>query len=130
MDIISGLGLLVGIAAIVGGQLLEGGHIGSLVQPTAFIIVIGGTFGAVMLQSPTRTFQQGIKMGAWVLFPPVVDPQKVIAQITEWSSIARKEGLLALETHAEQVSGSFQRKGIQLLVDGAEPDRLRDVLEV
>lgn len=130
MDIISGLGLLVGVVAIVGGQLLEGGHIGSLVQPTAFIIVVGGTFGAVMLQSPTRTFKEGIKMGRWVLMPPIVDAQKVIAQITEWSQIARKEGLLALEAHAQTVADPFQRKGLQLLVDGAEPERLRDVLEV
>lgn len=130
MDIISGLGLLIGVVAIIGGQVMEGGHVGSLVQPTAFFIVVGGTFGAVMLQSPARTFKEGLKMGRWVLFPPTVDSQKVIAQVTEWSHIARKEGLLALEAHAAQVSDPFQRKGIQLLVDGAEPDRLRDVLEV
>lgn len=130
MDIISGLGLLVGIVAIVGGQLLEGGHVGSLVQPTAFLIVIGGTFGAVMLQSPKQTFIKGLKLGRWVFFPPSVDHARLIAQMVEWSGVARREGLLALEALAGQVEDSFQRKGVQLLVDGAEPERLREVLEV
>jgi chemotaxis protein MotA len=60
MDVISLLGLLLGLAAIVGGQWLEGGHLSSLLQPTAFVIVMGGTFGAVMLQSPLATFTQGM----------------------------------------------------------------------
>lgn len=63
MDKISVLGLLLGIAAIVGGQLLEGGHVASLSQPTALLIVLGGTMGAVMLQSPYATFRRG-----WVWF--------------------------------------------------------------
>lgn len=130
MDIISGIGLLIGIIAIIGGQVLEGGHVGSLVQPTAFLIVAGGTFGAVMLQSPRRTFVNGLKMVRWIFFPPAVDAQRLIAQIVEWSHIARKEGLLALEVQTEQINDPFQRKGIQLLVDGVEPEQLREVLEV
>jgi chemotaxis protein MotA len=130
MEMISALGLLIGIVAVVGGQLMEGGHVSSLVQPTAFLIVIGGTLGAVMLQSPKRTFVSGLKMGSWILFPPVVESQQLISRISEWSQIARKEGLLALEMKTQQIKDDFQRKGIQLLVDGAEPERLREVLEV
>jgi chemotaxis protein MotA len=59
MDRISVVGLLLGLAAIVAGQVLEGGHVASLVQPTAFLIVVGGTLGAVMLQSPLRYFARG-----------------------------------------------------------------------
>ena len=62
MDKISIAGLFLGLAAIVAGQVLEGGHVGSLVQPTAFLIVIGGTLGAVMLQSPVPVFINGLKM--------------------------------------------------------------------
>jgi chemotaxis protein MotA len=130
MDKISIAGLFLGIAAILGGQVLEGGHVGSLVQPTAFLIVIGGTLGAVMLQSPLQVFVTGIKMGKWVLFPPAMEPEQLIQQITHWSQVARKEGLLALEAQIESVPDAFMRKGLQLLVDGAEPDRLREVLEV
>ena len=130
MDKISVLGLLIGVAAIIGGQILEGGHIGSLSQPTALIIVLGGTMGAVMLQSPYATFMRGMRMVRWVLYPPVVDYQQVIKQVSTWSHVSRREGLLALETVINQLKDDFARKGLQLLVDGAEPERLREVLEV
>ncbi|MEZ7910429.1 MAG: flagellar motor protein [Propionivibrio sp.] len=130
MDKISVLGLLIGIAAIVGGQILEGGSVGSLSQPTALVIVLGGTMGAVMLQSPYATFVRGMRMVRWVWYPPVIDPQALIRQITVWSQLSRREGLLALENSLNQLKDPFARKGLQLLVDGAEPERLREVLEV
>ncbi len=130
MDKISVVGLLAGILAIVIGQLLEGGHIGSLVQPTAFFIVIGGTLGAVMLQSPWPIFQLGVRMVRWVFFPPRIVPEEVVAEIVAWSHVARKEGLLALEAKIREVDDPFVARGLQLLVDGAEPEGLKDVLEV
>ena len=130
MDKISILGLLLGIVAIVGGQILEGGHVGSLSQPTALLIVLGGTMGAVMLQSPYATFVRGVKMLRWVWYPPVVDYQQLIKQIASWSQVSRREGLLALENVMNQLKDDFARKGLQLLVDGAEPERLREVMEV
>ncbi len=66
MDKISLAGLILGIVAILGGQALEGGHVGSLVQPTALLIVLGGTLGAVMLQSPLPVFRLGFRMAKWV----------------------------------------------------------------
>lgn len=130
MDKISVFGLLLGVAAIVGGQILEGGHLGSLAQPTALLIVLGGTLGAVMLQSPYAVFVRGVRMMGWVLVPPVVDFQQMIKQVAQWSSVSRREGLLALENLTNQLRDDFTRKGLQLLVDGAEPERLREVLEV
>jgi chemotaxis protein MotA len=115
---------------MVGGQYLEGGAISSLVQPTAFLIVIGGTVGAVMLQSPLQVFLNGMRMAKWVLNPPVVPTKGMITQLTTWSQVARKEGLLALEAQIPTLRDPFARKGLQLLVDGAEPDRLREVLVV
>ncbi|MBI4741947.1 MAG: flagellar motor protein [Betaproteobacteria bacterium] len=130
MDKISVLGLLVGILAIIGGQILEGGNVGSLSQPTALLIVLGGTLGAVMLQSPYATFVRGMRMVKWVWLPPVVDYPTVIRQVGNWSQVSRREGLLALEGMINQLKDDFTRKGLQLLVDGAEPERLREVLEV
>ncbi|MEI7611334.1 MAG: flagellar motor protein [Betaproteobacteria bacterium] len=130
MDKISILGLLLGIVAIVGGQVLEGGHVASLSQPTALLIVLGGTMGAVMLQSPYATFMRGVRMMAWVWHPPVVDYAKMIGEIANWSHISRREGLLALEIVMDELKDDFVRKGLQLLVDGAEPERLREVMEV
>lgn len=130
MDKISVLGILLGVVAIVGGQLLEGGHVASLSQPTALLIVLGGTMGAVMLQSPYATFMRGIRMVRWVWYPPVVDNLQLIKQVSSWSQVSRREGLLALESVINVLKDDFARKGLQLLVDGAEPERLREVLEV
>ena len=130
MDKISVLGLVIGLVAIIGGQVLEGGHIGSLSQPTALLIVLGGTMGAVMLQSPYATFVRGMRMVRWVWYPPSVDYLQLIRQIAGWSQLSRREGLLALEGAMGQLKDEFARKGLQLLVDGAEPERLREVLEV
>jgi len=69
-------------------------------------------------------------MGSWVFFPPVLDPNGLINDLGRWSQIARKEGLLALEAQIASLSDPFATKGLQLLVDGAEPERLREVLEV
>jgi chemotaxis protein MotA len=130
MDITSLIGLLIGVVAILGGQFLEGGHLSSLLQPTAFVIVIGGTLGAVMLQSPLAVFLRGMRMGSWIFSPPVLHQDELIRRISDWAHMARREGLLALEGQLGSLDDAFARKGIQLLVDGAEPERLREVLEV
>ena len=129
MDRISVFGLLIGLLAIIGGQILEGGHIGSLSQPTAMLIVVGGTLGAVMLQSPYATFVRGIRMVRWIWYPPVVNHLQLIQQVSGWSQVSRREGLLALDPIVNELKDEFTRKGLQLVVDGAEPDRLREVME-
>lgn len=130
MDKLSFAGLLVGIGGIVGGQLLEGGAVSVLLQGAAFFIVCGGTLGAVMLQSPFNVFVTGIKMGSWVFVPPKLSPHKLISQITLWSTLARKDGILALEPHIVGSRDPFMKKGLQLLVDGNSAEKIREVLEV
>ena len=130
MDTISLLGLVLGLSAIVFGQLLEGGSVMSLVQPTAMLIVLGGTLGAVMLQSQYSVFVAAIKMAAWVFVPPSLAPEFRINKIANWSQMARKEGLLALEDEINTLFDPFDQKGLHLLVDGAEPERLRELLDV
>jgi chemotaxis protein MotA len=130
MDVISIVGILLALIAIIGGQVLEGGHLGSLLQVTAFVIVIGGTAGAVMLQSSLVAFLRGMRMLKWVFSPPALEGQPLIQSIAHWSATARKGGLLALEPAVEDVEDPFARKGLQMLVDGAEPETLRDTLQV
>ena len=130
MDKISLAGLAIGFIAIVGGQILEGGNVGSLVQPTALLIVLGGTLGAVLLQSPIHVFRRGIQMVKWVWVPPVIEQKRLIEQIMTWSQLSRREGLLALENQMPRVKNEFTRRGLQLLVDGADPERIRELLEV
>lgn len=130
MDLLSIAGLIIGLGAILGGQVLEGGHFNSLMNGPAILIVMGGTIGAVMLQSSMQTFMQSIRMMAWVILPPKLGSAAMIEKIMEWSNIARKEGLLGLETIAETETDMFARKGLQLLVDGSEPEVIRRVMEV
>lgn len=130
MDYLSILGIIIAFAAIVGGNILEGGHTSSLVQLTAFLIVGGGTFAAVLLQTPLKIFLRSVKMSLWIFLPPKNRKSENIEKIVEWSQVARKEGLLGLEAVAEEEQDAFARKGLQLLVDGTEPDTIRNVLEV
>ena len=130
MDILSIVGIVLSLAAILGGNYLEGGHISSLMQLTAFVIVFGGTLGAVLLQTPMSTFLRSLKMTVWIFLPPKVDAKSAIEKILGWSQIARKEGLLGLESAIEAEPDEFSRKGLQLLVDGTEPDAIRKILEV
>lgn len=130
MDKLSLAGLVIGLVAILGGQVLEGGHVSSLVQPTAFLIVVGGTLGAVMLQTPLSIFKQGLRMAKWAFKPPVIEQKRIIDQVMQWSQLSRREGLLALENFIPGIKDPFARKGLQLLVDGADPERIRALLEV
>ena len=130
MDKISIGGLILGLVAIVGGQILEGGHVGSLAQPTALLIVCGGTLGAVMLQHTFPVFRRGLAMAKWVWVPPKIDDKRTIDQISTWSQISRREGLLALERFITRNTDPFISRALQMLVDGADPERLRQVLEV
>jgi len=130
VDFVSIGGLALALLAIIGGQILEGGHMGSLLQLTAFLIVIGGTMGAVMLQSSLPVFLGGIKLLKWVFLPPRLHPQHLIEELLSWSQLARKGGLLALEPLIDDLTDPFKRKGLQMLVDGAEPEKIREALEV
>ena len=129
MDILSIIGLGLALGSILLGQLLEGGHIGSIIQPTAFLIVIGGTTGAAMLQYPLATFVRSLRMLPWVIAPPPIDPQAAIRRILQFSEIARRNGLLALEALIDEIDDPFTRRGLQMLVDGADPGKIRNSLE-
>ncbi|MHB1203366.1 MAG: motility-associated protein, partial [Acidithiobacillus sp.] len=98
MDILTIAGLLLGLGGILLGQMLEGGKVASILQLTAFIIVIGGTTGAVMVQYTLPIFIKALKMIPWMIFPPKTAPQPIVEKILEWSNTARKNGLLALES--------------------------------
>ncbi len=130
IDVLSILGLLLGIGAIILGQFLDGGHLSTLVNGPAALIVLGGTFGAVMLQSPVNIFLRGLRIFTWVFVPPRFHTEETIARIVDWSNIARKEGLLGLEIVAEEEDDLFARKGLELLVDGSEPDVMRSIMEL
>lgn len=130
MDILSILGIILSIVAIIGGQHLEGGHLSSIIQGTAFLIVMGGTFGAVMLHFPLPIFLRAIS-SAGIIFGNVnVDMKGIIAKIVELSNVSRKQGLLALEGQMKTLADPLMAKGVQLVVDGTEPHKIKEILEV
>ncbi|MFN3164700.1 MAG: motility-associated protein, partial [Pseudohongiellaceae bacterium] len=130
MDIMTIIGLIIGLTAIVGGNLLEGGHTESLMIFTAFFIVFGGTLGAVMVQTPLKIFLLSLKRSLWMIIPPKNNFEATIEKIVEWSQTARKEGLLSLQELAEEETDAFSKNGLQMLADGNEPESVRGILEV
>ncbi|MBP3865110.1 MAG: flagellar motor protein [Pseudomonas sp.] len=130
MDVLSLIGIIMAFVAIIGGNYLEGGHLGALANGPAALIVLGGTVGAALLQSPMSAFKRAMQTVVWILFPPRIDMTGGIDRVVNWSLTARKEGLLGLEGMADTEPDSYSRKGLQLLVDGVEPETIRSVLEV
>lgn len=130
MDRLSIFGFLLALVAILGGQYMEGGNVSALADGPAALIVIGGTFGAVMLQSSSHTFFLAIKISKWVFITPKNQLLLGLRKIINWSVIARKEGLLGLEEAADTEPDEFARKALNLLVDGGEPDAIRASLTV
>lgn len=111
IDYLTILGLILGVSAILIGQHLEGGALSTLINGPAALIVIGGTLGAVMLQSPIQVFIRAIKMLWWTIFTPQFDSSAVMQKIISWSNIARREGLLGLENLEEAETDLFAKKG-------------------
>ncbi|MDP1665492.1 MAG: flagellar motor protein [Methylobacter sp.] len=130
MDILSIAGICIGIGAILLGIMLDGGDINSLVNVPALIIVFGGTFGATLLQFPPATFVRSMKMFSWVVISKEMNLSAQIDKVIYWSLLARKEGLLGLENALPNEKDPFIKKGLQLLVDGNDPDAIRDILDL
>lgn len=132
MDLLSIFGVILGFLAVIGGNYLEGGTLSSLINAPAAIIVFGGTLAAGMLQTPWAGLKSAFFQLSWVFSPPssTLAFGSTVDKMVRWSMSARKEGLLGLETIAETESDPFAKKGIQLLVDGSEPDNIRGMLEV
>jgi chemotaxis protein MotA len=130
MDYLSLIGLALALVAVLGGQYAEGGSLASLLQLAAFVIVIGGTVGAVMLQSPLATFVEGLRLVRWVFSPPPVDDAGAIARITDWSNLARRDGMLALENTLNELPEGYERNGLQMLIDGFDAQKIREAMEL
>ncbi|MBI1911735.1 MAG: flagellar motor protein [Deltaproteobacteria bacterium] len=130
MDLLTIIGLVLSFGAILGGQVLEGGSMHSIMQLTAAIIVFGGTIGAVLVNYPMSTFLLSLKNAKMAFFDKKHDPVKKIKLISELAAIARKDGLLALEARIKKIDDPFLKKGLQLVVDGTEPKLTREILEI
>lgn len=129
MDLLSFIGVILGFAALIGGNLLEGGSWSSLINGPAALIVFGGTLGAAVLQTPKNSLKRALAMFSWIFKPPRQRFKHGISRVVTWAKAARRDGLLGLENIAETEKDRFSRKGLQLLVDGSETAVIRHVME-
>jgi len=123
-------GLVLAFGGIVGGLILEGGQIGDISQVTAAIIVLGGTFGAVMISVPLRVLGGAMKRAGNVVLERTIDSGAVVEEIIEFATKARKHGLVSLESDADSASDPFLAKALNLAVDGTDIQELRKMMEL
>lgn len=130
MDIGIFLGVIVAFGMILLGNMLEGGHLHSLVGGASMMIVLGGTVGAVMVQFPLPMMKSAISVAKGLFKNPTHDPEKILEQILDFAQRARKDGILALEKVAGEAHHPFLAKGILMAVDGSDSNAIRSTLEV
>jgi chemotaxis protein MotA len=118
------------MVAILVGAVLKGAGLKALLSAAAFMIVFVGTFASIFIQTPLPVFKLAMNRVSWIFRPPQMQAEALIQKIIEWSNIARKQGLLGLEPMIKQEEDSFVQKGLQLVVDGSEPDAIRGIMEV
>lgn len=129
MDITSLIGPVLGLGFIIGGMILEGGHLSSIIQLTAALIVLGGAFGAILVAYPLPDVIFAFKsLGVW-LKNPSTNPDDIIKDIIDLAQTARKESILALEKKREGIKFAPLGKAVKLAVDGTDPNIIRDTLE-
>ncbi len=130
MDKASIGGAMLAIAGIIAGLLIEGGNLSQILQPTAALIVFGGTFGAVLLQFPLATVAAAFRSLAHVFVEPQNLTSKLIGQLVAYANKARREGMVSLDSDLETITEPFLKQTLMLAVDGTEPAELRKIMRV
>lgn len=130
MDALSLIGIVLAFLMLIFGTVLHGSELASLLNISAFIIVFGGTAAAVLLHTPMPVVRRALSIVRWVIQPPRLRAPDLVSRIVGWSEISRRQGLLGLEPSIDKEADPLMQKGLQLLVDGTEPEVIRNVLEV
>jgi|SRR5690554_766850 len=128
MDVSTTLGLVSGFILLMIG-MATGGSLAIFWSPASIAITLGGSFAAMMVNFPLSHFVKAVKAVKWAFFSQQYSPQEVISRLVGFAEKARREGLLALEDELENAD-EFLRKGIQLVVDGTDPELVKNILEI
>jgi len=123
-------GIILALGGILAGLLVEGGNLRQILQPTAAMIVFGGTIGAVMLQFPLPVVVHAVRRLGSVFASSTQDPQETIRRLVQYAQKARREGIVSLDAELPQIQDPFLRKSLMLAVDGTEPQELRSIMEL
>jgi chemotaxis protein MotA len=124
------VGLLIALACILGGLVLEKGQVRDVTQVTAALIVFGGTIGAVVVATPKSALISAARRAPSVLWSNAEEPAALIEELVGYSLTARRAGAIALESEVEEIDERFLKKGMTLLVDGFTASEIRTLLEV
>ena len=130
MDKSSLSGIVLALGGIIAGLMLEGGNLRQILQPTAAMIVFGGTLGAVMLQFPLPVLLLALRRLRSVFVSPRQDAEATIERLVKYAQKARREGIVSLDADLPEIADPFLRKSLMLAVDGTEPDELRKIMEL
>ena len=123
-------GLVLAIGGILLGLMLEGGNIGQVLQPTAAMIVIGGTLGAILIQYPLPVASSAFRRLAQVFVEPAQDAQSTIELLVKYANQARREGIISLDKELPSIHEPFLRRALMLAVDGTDSQELRQIMEL
>lgn len=129
MDLGSVVGIILAVGGLLGGFIMDGGTIQSLIQPSAAVIVFGGTIGATLLSNRAKSLKSVGKYLRITFFSQKFDPHRSIDRLVEMATTARREGILALEDQVEGFDDLFLKKGIGLIVDGVDPELVKEMLD-
>lgn len=130
MDIATILGLTLGIGALLGSFLMEGGHLGALIQIPAMTLVIVGTLGACVITTSMSQLKALPNILKIAIFEKKLNPSELIDVIYDLAQKARKNGLLSLEKELDNIGEPFLKKAIQLAIDGFETNKIKEILEI
>jgi chemotaxis protein MotA len=130
MDKASIGGVLLAVVGIVAGLLMEGGNLGQILQPTAALIVFGGTMGAVLLQFPLTTVVAAFRRMAHVFAAPRKHNDQLIKLLVAFANKARRNGVVSLDADLQTIQDPFLKQSLMLAVDGTEPAELRKIMRV
>ncbi len=131
MDIFTPIGLALAFIGVIGGMILEGGHPTALLQLTAFLIVIVGSLGATLVATVPSDVGFAVQALKKCFLPPKYDFHGLMEKILELANLARREGLLALETYANSGQGDpFLVKCLTLAIDGSSAETIRETVEI
>jgi chemotaxis protein MotA len=123
-------GVVLSIVGIVAGLLIEGGNLNQILQPTAALIVFGGTMGAVLLQFPLATVKAAFKGMAHVFITPRKRNEDLLRLLVGFANKARRSGVVSLDADLQSIQDPFLKQSLMLAVDGTEPAELRKIMRV
>ena len=126
----AGIGIMVCLVAMMVADVLDGGSPAAFINPSAILLIFGATFGATIASTSVKQFLSFPKLLGMSMKPRVSDMAAIREMLVKFAERARREGLLALESDVEAVQDPFIRHGLQMVIDGLEPDTVEEILEI